>query len=38
MKLHIKKYIIVTKMTENVLKPAWQALEGDGGNLGPREI
>ena len=25
-------------MTENVSVPAWQALEGDGGNLGAREI
>lgn len=38
MKLHIKQYIIVTKMAENVSVPAWQALEGDGGNLGAREI
>ena len=25
-------------MAENVSEPAWQALKGDGGNLGPREI
>ena len=25
-------------MAENVLEPAWQALEGDGGNFGAREI
>ena len=30
MKLHIKQYIIVTKMAENVSEPTWQALEGDG--------
>lgn len=34
----LKQYIIVTKMAENVSVPAWQALEGDGGNLGAREI
>lgn len=36
--LHIKQYIIVIKMAKNVSHSAWQALEGDGGNLGAREI